>query len=352
VSLLHVVVPDGIDDPARPSGGNTYDRRVCQALAAGGWSIEMHAVRGCWPLPDASAYAELASVIDRIGDQTSVLIDGLVASTAAEVLVPQAGRVRLIALVHMPLGIGSLDREVRRREKAVLSAAAAVIATSRWSRRRLLQLYALPAQQVHVAEPGVDPAQLAPGTPAGQALLCVAPVIPAKGHDLLLDALMTTADMSWECVCAGSLDRDSAFSEGIRRQAVAAGLGDRVRFLGPQVGGDLDRVYAAADLLVLPSRAETYGMVVTEALARGLPVIAAEVGGVPEALGHAPDRTPPGLLVPAGDARALGAALRAWLSDPELRTRLRLAARRRRESLPGWSDTAAAIAGVVGEPPA
>ena len=106
-----------------------------------------------------------------------------------------------------------------------------------------------------------------------------------------------------------------------------------MRFPGPRTGAELDRSYAAADLLVLASRAETYGMVVTEALARGLPVVAAEVGGVPEALGHGADGTRPGLLVPPDDPAALGAALRAWLGDAELRRRLRRAARERRASL-------------------
>jgi glycosyltransferase involved in cell wall biosynthesis len=168
-----------------------------------------------------------------------------------------------------------------------------------------------------------------------------------KGHDVLLDALATTTHLSWQCVCVGSLDRDPAFVEGLRRRSLDGGLGDRVYFPGPQTGADLDRSYAAADLIVLASRAETYGMVVTEALARGLPVLAAEVGGLPEALGHGADGIRPGLLVPPEDPAALGAALRAWLGNAELRGRLRQAACERRESLPGWSTTTSVFAGVL-----
>jgi glycosyltransferase involved in cell wall biosynthesis len=229
----------------------------------------------------------------------------------------------------------------------VLTAAAAVVTTSAWTRRRLLELYALPANRVHVAEPGVDAAALAPGTAAGGALLCVAAVTFDKGHDLLLDALETIADPSWHCVCVGSLDRDPAFVDSVRRRLLDGGLGHRVCFTGSRTGADLDRIYAAADLMVLASRAETYGMVVTEALARGLPVVAAEVGGVTEALGQGADGTRPGLLVPPGDPAALAAALRVWLSDVELRERLRATARERRESLPAWSTTASAIASVL-----
>ncbi len=121
----------------------------------------------------------------------------------------------------------------------------------------------------------------------------------------------------------------------------------RVRFSGPQTGAELARSYGAADVLVLPSRAETYGMVVTEALARGLPVVAAEVGGVPEALGHGADDIRPGLLVPPDDPAALRDALRAWLEDADLRRRLRRAARERRESLSRWSTTASVVADVL-----
>jgi glycosyltransferase involved in cell wall biosynthesis len=145
----------------------------------------------------------------------------------------------------------------------------------------------------------------------------------------------------------GSLERDPPLVDSLRRRARDAGIGDRVWFPGPRIGVDLERSYAAADLLVLASRAETYGMVVTEALARGLPVVAAEVGGLTEALGHGADGIRPGTLVPPDDHAALGDALRAWLTDAELRERSRGAARERRASLRGWSSTTSAVAGVL-----
>jgi glycosyltransferase involved in cell wall biosynthesis len=350
VTVAHVVVPDGVDDPARPSGGNTYDRHLCRGLTSSGWLVREHTVPGGWPRPDAESFAALAGVVQRIPDDAVVLLDGLVASTAPEVLVPQARRLRLVVLVHMPLGHRPPDHggdDVRMRECAVLSVAAAIVATSAWSRRRLLDLYPLPADQVHVAEPGVDAANLATGTAAGGALLCVAAVTSDKGHDMLLDALVATASLPWHCVCVGSLDRDPGFVQGLRHRCLKGGVGDRVDFAGPQIGADLDRSYAAADLLVLASRSEAYGMVVTEALARGLPVVATEVGGLPDALGHSADRVRPGLLVPPDQPAALAAALRAWLGDGELRGRLRRAARERRQTLPAWSTTTSVVSGVL-----
>src|SRR6478752_3309084 len=248
----------------------------------------------------------------------------------------------------MPLGLGTTDDGTREREGAVLSAAASIVTTSAWARRALLQLYSLPGDRVHVAEPGVDAAELAPGTASAGALLSVAAVIPGKGHDVLLDALATMRRLRWQCLCVGSLERDPVFVERLRRRVVASGMDDRVRFPGPQAGAELAGSYGAADVLVLPSRSETYGMVVAEALARGLPVVAADVGGVPEALGHGADGTRPGVLVPPDDPAALRGALRAWLLDADLRLRLRRAARERRESLAGWSTTTSAVAEVLG----
>ncbi|HYX86793.1 MAG TPA: glycosyltransferase family 4 protein [Gaiellales bacterium] len=347
MKAVHFIVPAGIDDQTRPSGGNAYDRRISRGLAAVGWMVQIHEIPGSWPWPDAQSLAALAAAVREIPDGALVLLDGLVASPAPEVLTSEAGRMRLVVLVHMPLGHGAPDGVAREREGGVLWAAASVVTTSAWARRALLELYSLPSDRVHVAAPGADPAELAPGTETAGALLSVAAVIPGKGHDVLLDALAPLTGFRWHCQCVGSLERDPAFAERLRRRVLDRGMDGRVRFSGPQAEADLARSYAAADVLVLPSRAETYGMVIAEALARGLPVVAAEVGGVPEALGHGADGTRPGLLVPPGDPAALRDALRTWLEDAGLRRRLRVAARERRASLADWSTTTSAVADML-----
>lgn len=330
MSTVHFIVPPGIDDPARPSGGNAYDRRVVCGLAAEGWKVHLH---------EAASDGALAAALGRIPDGSLVLLDGLIASPAPEVLVPEAARKRLVVLVHMPFA--------DEREGAVLSAAASVVTTSAWARHVLVETYSLPGDRVHVAAPGVDPAELAPGTATAGELLSVAAVIPGKGHDLLLEALAPLTGFRWRCRCVGSLHRDPAFVERLRRRALDGGLDSRVSFPGVQPEVELARSYASADVLVLPTRGESYGMVVAEALARGLPVVAADVGGVPEALGRAADGTRPGLLVSPDDPVALREAIRSWLEDPGLRRRLRAAARERRASLADWSTTTSAVAGAL-----
>lgn len=328
---VHVVVPDGIDDPRRPSGGNTYDRRVCHGLDALGWSVHEHAAPGRWPDVDGAARAGVAAELAQIPDDALVLIDGLVASVVPDVLQSEAGRLRLAVLMHMPRD--------EPREIAALSAATAIVATSEWTKRWLSDNYGLPSGRVYVVPPGVDPADLVEGTPAGGRLLCVGAVTAIKGQDLLLDALADVDDVAWRCVCVGSVDVDAAFVEGLRRRKDDRHLGDRVYFVGALTGADLEAAFAEADVLLLASRAETYGMVVTEALARGLPVIATDVGGVREALGHAADGSRPGVLVPPGDSQALARALRDWLTDSGLRRRLRASAHSRRKALVDWPAT-------------
>ncbi len=352
MTAVHLVVPDGIDDPLRPSGGNVYDRHISRGLASIGWSVREHRVPGAWPRADAAAMATLSAALIAVPDGGLVLVDGLLASAAPAVVTSQTDRLALVVLVHMPLGAWTAEDDLADActlERAVLSGAAAVVTTSQWTRRWLVGRYALPDERVHVAEPGVEPADLAPGSAAGGQLLCVAAVTQVKGHDDLLAALAAVGDLPWRCACVGSLDLQPAFVAHLRRQAAEGGLADRICFTGPLTGAGLDNAYAGADLLVLASRAETYGMVVIEALARGLPVVATDVGGVAEALGHGACDRRPGLLVPPANPQAFAEALRCWLVDSTRRQHLRAAAQQRRSALTGWRQTSLRISDVLAE---
>jgi glycosyltransferase involved in cell wall biosynthesis len=347
-ATLHVVVPDAFDDPQRPSGGNTYDRRLCESLGRLGWSVHVHTVPGPWPSTTGAAAKALAHALSAIPDDAPVIVDGLVGCGLPEAMLPEAKRLQLMALVHMPLGSadGPEGGEARAREDAVLAQCAAVIATSEWSRRWLLTCYGLEEAPIAVAEPGVDLADTARGTASGGSLLCIAAVTPIKGHDVLVDALAEIRDLSWSCRCVGSTAIDADFVSETARRSEGHGISDRVTFGGPLTGGALDRAYAAADVLVVASRAETYGMVVTEALARGLPVIATDVGGVRHAMGGQTGHEP-GVLVPAAAPSALALVLCRWLTDSAWRRELRMRAQARRGTLTPWSATATRVAEVV-----
>jgi glycosyltransferase involved in cell wall biosynthesis len=199
---------------------------------------------------------------------------------------------------------------------------------------------------VHVARPGTDRVA-APPRPVRGRLICVGVLSRHKGQDLLVEALADLADRDWHCVLAGSLDRDPDFVEHLRTRITRLGYDHRVELSGVLTGAALSHAYITADLLVAPSRMETYGMTVTEALAHGLPVIAADVGGLPEALGCTADGTALGQLIAPGDPAALAAALGDWLGDEGHRHRLRSAARQRQSTLRGWAQTTQEIANAL-----
>lgn len=343
--VVHFVVPHNIDARAHPSGGNRYDRRLCDELAAAGWTVREHVAPGSWPRAATTDLRTLAAQIASIPDCSTVLVDGLIASNTPEVFVPAAGRLRLVVLLHTPL----IDlpphadvTDAHRRELAVLAAARGVVTTSRWACERLLDRYPLPAHTLTVAEPGADACEAASQSADGGRFLCVAAVAPHKGQHVLIDALARVADLDWSCRFVGVLHPH--YAEQVRHRAFAAGIGARVDFLGPLDHENVDENYRRADLLLHASTYETYGMVVTEAVAHGLPVVTSHVGGVAEALGVAPSGRRPGLLVPAGDSGAFATAITAWLESDELRSQLRAAAADRRNTLTSWSTTAGKVA--------
>ncbi|WP_460396543.1 glycosyltransferase [Actinophytocola sediminis] len=353
--MIPFVVPADVDDVNYASGGNIYDRRIGEVAA-----LRPVPVAGSWPTPDTASRVALDRALAEVPDGSIVLVDGLVACGVPAVVVPHARRLRLVVLLHLPLGDETglpTERaaELDALERETLRAAFAVVTTSGWARRRLIGLHRLEAERVYVVEPGTDQAPVAAGSADGSRLLCVAAIIPRKGQDLLVEALAGIADLPWTCECVGSVHRDPDFVERLRGLIDDHGLAGRMTLSGavPALpGAQLDGLFHSSDLLVLPSRQETYGMAVTEALARGIPVLTTAVDALPETLGQTASGEVPGLLVPPGDVPALSAALRRWLTEPRLRERLREVARKR--ELDGWDAAGDRLTAVLdqlgGEP--
>jgi SAM-dependent methyltransferase len=226
-----------------------------------------------------------------------------------------------------------------------------VIVTSR-STAKMLDAYDVPADRIVVVEPGTN-AVVSPQPPVTSRqplqILCVATVIPRKGHAILLRALATLRDLPWRLTCVGGLDRDPALVTRLRALVHEDGLDDRVAFAGEMSGPTLDAEYARADLFVLPTLYEGYGMVVAEALAHGLPVISTPTGGIDELIrgvrGQADAEA--GLLVAAGDAAALESALRRVLTDAGLRAEFARGAQLARDRIPTWDQQVERLAAAL-----
>ena len=222
----------------------------------------------------------------------------------------------------------------------MLRSPARIVVTGPRTVRDLMERLDVPPERVAAVVPGTDPAPLARGSGGpGCHMLCVASLTPRKGHLVLLEALAALADLDWHLTCIGSTALHPPTAAAVREAVRARGLGERVALIGERPSTELAPFYDAADLSVLASYHEGYGMALGEALARGLPVVATDAGAIPDTV-----PADAGLLVPPGDPDALAGALRRVLTEAGLRQRLAEGARAARRALPTWDDAVAAFA--------
>lgn len=332
-----------------PTGGYRYDREVLARLAGHGVECRHLPLGGSFPVPNAGDLDGAAQAFAALDPRTVAVVDGL-ALGAMPTEAIGALRGPLVALVHHPLALETgLDAEtaahLRLSERAALSHAKAVIVTSRITAGTLATDYGVPASRITVAEPGTERAARATGSGnAERTILAVGAVSPRKGYDLLMDALGRLKGLDWTLVIAGAADRDPAAAEALRRAIGRNGLGARVTLAGSLSQAALARLYGLADLFVMASLYEGYGMALAEAMAHGLPIVTTTGGAAAETV---PDGA--ALKVPPGDVPALTAALGRALGDGALRASLAEAAWTVGQALPTWDDTARIVAGVIKE---
>ena len=335
-------------DIGTPTGGYVYDRQVMAALPRFGVDVIHLPLPGGFPAPSPDEIEETGRRLAAVQADSVLLIDGLALGALPEAcLAPLTAPI--VAMLHHPLGLETgLDAGTSRRllnsERAALKYARHIIVTSRTTADTLRELGFAPPPTVTVAEPGTEPAPRAKGGTGRTEIISVGAVVPRKGHDLLIEALAGLTHLDWRCAIVGSLDRDSAFASGLVRRIAEADLDKRIRFTGPLGAVDLQQHYARADIFALPSRYEGYGMAFAEALARGLPVVAAKAGAVP---GTVPASA--GILVPPDDVASLREALATLITDSGLRQTLSNAAWDHAQRLPRWTDTARIVADILKE---
>jgi glycosyltransferase involved in cell wall biosynthesis len=341
---LHFVIPG---DLRAATGGYGYDRRIIAGLPALGWQVTAHSLDASFPRPSAAALDHAQTTFAGLPDAALVLIDGLALGAMPRIAQENAERMRLVALIHHPLAAErgltpDLVRQLACSERLALAAVRHVIVTSDATRLALREFNVEPSR-VSVVEPGTDAAPLARRA-RGETLklLCVATLIPRKGHDLLFTALAALLSLRWQLTCVGSLTRDPDTVARLRAQLRLLGLEERVSLVGELNGGQLSRMYGDCDLFVLPTHLEGYGMVIAEALAHGLPVVSTHTGGIAGLVGPRA-----GLLVAPGDAHSLQAALNRALAEPGLLDTLATAAAAVRASLRNWQQACARMSQIL-----
>ena len=335
-------------DLATPTGGYAYDRRIVTELAALGWDVEVLDLGDGFPHPSASERMAASARLAALPVDRPVVIDGLafgVLPGAAEALQETH---RLVALVHHPLALETglspeQSEALRASERGALSFAGHVIATSAATARLLAADLGVPSGRLTVVRPGTDRVTVAARENRGTvSLLSVGSVVPRKGYDVLVAALARLADLPWRATIVGDRTRSPETARRLDDEVVRLGLAERVTCTGAVAPENLPAYYAAADLFVLPSRFEGYGMVYAEAIAHGLPVIGTTAGAIPDTVPAGA-----GVLVPPDNAEALATVLRRLIENPQQRQRLAQGARAAAAQFPSWEAQAALFGNVL-----
>jgi glycosyltransferase involved in cell wall biosynthesis len=344
-SEFYFVIPGDLNTL---TGGFIYDKRVIEALQNGIMPVLPLMWQANFLHPTERDRAYVAASLATLPDDSVVLVDGLAFGTLPTLMIAETRRLRLIALVHHPLGYETglppdIQRQLIASERQAFPAARHVITTSAMTAQSLIDDFGIHRNLLTIAPPGGDPPvarpQLRP-LDAPPLLLSVGAVIPRKGHDLLVQALGEIGDLSWTCIIAGSLDRDPQAAARLRVQLAASNVSARISLAGEIE--DVQSLYAQADIFVLASHYEGYGMAFAEALGYGLPIIGTTGGAIPEVVS-----ANTGLLITPGSVSELAAALREILTNAALRQALAAGARKAALAHPSWYETARVIAGVV-----
>jgi glycosyltransferase involved in cell wall biosynthesis len=345
---LAVIVPGRLD---APTGGSTWNRRIVEELRARGRAVDVFEVHGGFPRPEADAVAGLDRALGACPAGSVAVIDGLIFGCTPGVVERHATRLRLVPVVHLPLSADpglAPDAVVtfRDSEARALGFAAGLIITG-VATQAMLDGYGVPPARLHLVEPGTDRPS-ADALRAAQAaraahgshlrLLSVATLNPGKGHAALLRALAATGVGHWHLTCAGSQAHSPETVAGVRALVAKLGLSPQVTLAGDLDTAGLAAAYADADVFVLATRRETYGMAVSSALAWGLPIVSTSTGAIPGLVGETA-----GIVVPVDDEATLGEALGRVLGDAALRAKLADGALRAAERLPSWQDQATAF---------
>jgi len=328
-------------DLATPTGGYAYDRRMIAELSHLGWQIDLLDLGEGFPWPSETTRTAARAQLLAVPAGRCIVVDGLALGVLPETASQLAGRNPLLALVHHPLalewGLSVQQADaLRRSERAALAVVQGVVVTSAATARLVASDYGVPAARITVARPGSDPAPLAQGSQNGVVrLLSVGAIAPRKGYDVLIAAVATLKDLSWRLAIAGDRTRDPNAAAQLDADIARHALGNRIAVLGAVSPQRLEALYAEADVFVLASYFEGYGMAYAEAVAHGLPVIGTRAGAIPDTV--PPDAS---LLVDPGDAPALATALCRVIGDADLRRRLAGAARAAAPQLPTWQHSA------------
>ncbi len=332
---LALIVPGPID---QVTGGYIFARRIIWDLRARGDHVSVVELAGQFPDADPIAHEAAAKSLAELPDGSIAVIDGLGLLGFSDCLAAEAQRLKLIGFVHHALAdeTGLTVRKTahfQAAEQRLLPLLRGIVCPSQNTADVLID-YGVDRQRIAVTPPGTTKAVSSRKREKFRPqlrLISVATMTPRKGHRVLIEALSGIDRETWRLDCIGSLTRDPDCAAELRDLITRHHLETNVRLLGERQPQQLPLAYDEADLFVLPSYHEGYGMAYAEALSYGLAIIATTGGAIPYTV---PESA--GILVPPGDVDALRDALGRAISDRKLLAKLSEGARRAGAALPDW----------------
>lgn len=322
-------------DPARRTGGFIYNAKMVDEMRVQGQEVHVLRLDAEWPFPPQPTFD---AALGTIPDGDVVVADGLMwTGLSASDRAGLTARCRVWVVVHSPLDMEGGGESVAQQECAALREADGWWATSRPT--AALMARRLGDSEAHCICPGTE-VEPVPGPRDARRLLAVAHLIPRKGHDRLFDALALLQDVDWTLTIVGSDVVDAEWSDALRSRAAHLGIAERLVWRGTLDGGALQVAMSEHGLLVHTARYEAYGMVLTEALASGLPVMSTDSGALDGVESCAIMRLPS-----SGKAGEWAEILRGWLSDHVQQHRAYDAASTQR--WPSWAEQARALAALL-----
>lgn len=333
-------------DKDRRTGGFIYEATVLRVLNEIGCPTAHLELRDSFPEPPAADMVATLDTLRAVPRDQAIILDGLVYGAIdpdglATVPAP------LIAMIHHPLGLETgidpaLAQHLLANEAAALQHASAIVVPSPHTADILSAQFGADPAKITIALPGFDRPIRDPHPQNPPLIISVGILADRKGHDVLLAALAQIKDVPWQAEIIGK-QHDPGTAKALLEHRDQLGLSDRVSFLGEADKDTLNNRYNAASIFALATRYEGYGMVLSEAMLYGLPVVSTQTGAVPETVGEA------GVLVPVNDADALGKVLRDLLSDDAMQENFGQRSLAKSASLPTWEDTARIMANVIAQ---
>ncbi|MBM3949040.1 MAG: glycosyltransferase family 1 protein [SAR202 cluster bacterium] len=231
-------------------------------------------------------------------------------------------------------------------ERLIMGAVDAMVVSTESEKRDIARLYGVSPAKITVVPPGVDLALFRPmdksearrglGIQESQVVLYVGRLEPLKGIDILIQAAaqLDGREDTRVLVVGGNRKGDRLVGK-LKAQAEDLGIGQKVTFTGPVAQSELPRYYNAADVFVLPSHYESFGLAALEAMACGVPVVVSRVGGLTTFISDGKE----GYLIPWRCPDPFAQRIEVLLSNPALRSAMGQAARAKAERM-GWGVVA------------